>query len=119
VPEVHLVESDARKGAFLREAARAMDLRVTVHSKRIEEMVPFAADVVTARALAPVANLLDLAEKFIAPHTICLFLKGKGVDLELTGVAETWNMTIVREISASDPSGTILRLEHVRRDPAA
>jgi hypothetical protein len=46
-------------------------------------------------------------------------LKGKGIDLELTGVAETWNMTIVREISASDPSGTILRLEHVRRDPAA
>ncbi len=101
MPGVHLVDSDARKCAFLREAA------------------PFIADLVTARALAPLSDLLDLGERFIGPHTICLFLKGKGVDEELTGVREKWNMTITREISASDPSGTILRLEHIRRDRPA
>jgi 16S rRNA (guanine527-N7)-methyltransferase len=119
VPDVHLVESDSRKCAFLREAARAMGLAITVHTRRIEEMAPFGVDVITARALAPLADLLDLGERFLLPHTICLFLKGRGVDEELTRVAERWNMTVMREISASDPSGTILRLEHIHREPAS
>jgi 16S rRNA (guanine527-N7)-methyltransferase len=119
VPEVHLVESDARKCAFLREAARNLGVTVEIHHGRIEEITPFIADAVTARALAPLGDLLDLGERFIGSHTICLFLKGKGVDEELTGVGERWNMTVMREISASDPSGTILRLEHIRREPAA
>lgn len=119
VPEVHLVESDARKASFLREAARMMGVAPRIHARRIEDMAPMGADVVTARALAPLAHLLDLGERFIVPHSICLFLKGKGVDQELTEAGETWNMTVKRQISASDPSGTILRLEHVRREPAA
>lgn len=119
VPEVHLVESDARKCAFLREAARSLGVSVEIHHGRIEETTPFVVDLVTARALAPLSDLLDLGERFLAPHTICLFLKGKGVDEELTGVGEKWNMTVTREISASDPSGTILRLEHIRRDRPA
>lgn len=119
VPEVHLVESDARKCTFLREAARGLGVRVQIHNSRSEEMPGMAADVVTARALAPLPDLLDLAERFLAPHTICLFLKGQGVDEELTRARERWNMTITRQSSASDPSGTILRLEHVHRDRAA
>ncbi len=119
MPGVHLVDSDARKCAFLREAARSLGVSVDIHHGRIEEAAPFIADLVTARALAPLSDLLDLGERFIGPHTICLFLKGKGVDEELTGVREKWNMTITREISASDPSGTILRLEHIRRDRPA
>lgn len=119
VPDVHLVESDARKCAFLREAARSLGVTVEIHHGRIEDATPFIADIVTARALAPLSVLLDLGERFIGPHTICLFLKGKGVDEELTKVGERWNMTVTREISASDPSGTILRLEHIRRDRPA
>jgi 16S rRNA (guanine527-N7)-methyltransferase len=119
VPEVHLIESDARKCAFLREAARELGVAVQIHNCRAEEMPVMAADVVTARALAPLSELLDLAERFVAPHTICLFLKGKGVDEELTRAGERWNMTLTRQSSASDPSGTILRLEHVHRDRAS
>ncbi len=119
VPEVHLIESDARKASFLRETGRIMGLAPVIHARRVEDMAPLGADVITARALAPLANLLNLGEKFLLPHTICLFLKGKGVDEELTEARETWNMTVKRQISASDPSGTILRLEHVRREPAA
>lgn len=119
VAEVHLMESDARKCAFLREAMRSLGVSVEIHHGRIEDATPFLADLVTARALAPLSNLLDLGERFVGPHSICLFLKGKGVDEELTGVEEKWNMTVTREISASDPSGTILRLEHIRRDRPA
>jgi 16S rRNA (guanine527-N7)-methyltransferase len=119
VPEVHLVESDARKCAFLREAARALDVAVRIHNCRAEDMPAMAADVITARALASLPDLLDLAGRFIGPHTICLFLKGKGVDEELTRAGERWSMTLARQSSASDPSGTILRLEHVHRDRAS
>jgi 16S rRNA (guanine527-N7)-methyltransferase len=119
VPAVHLVESDARKCAFLREAARGLGVAVQIHNCRAEEMPVIAADVVTARALAPLPGLLDLAERFLGSHTICLFLKGKGVDEELTRAGERWNMTLTRQSSASDPSGTILRLEHVHRDRAS
>ena len=119
VPEVHLIESDARKCAFLREAARGLGVTIQIHNCRVEEMPVMAADVVTARALATLPELLDLAERFLVPHTICLFLKGKGADEELTWACERWNMTLRRQSSASDPSGTILRLEHVHRDRAS
>lgn len=118
-PDVHLVESDARKCAFLREVSRALGVSPHIHIRRLEEMHPIKADVVTARALAPLVDLLGLAERFLDPHSICLVLKGRGVDEELTRVAETWNMKITRQISASDPSGTILRLEHVHRERAS
>ena len=119
VPEVHLFESDTRKCAFLREAARTLGVAVAVHILRIEQAAPLAADAVTARALAPLPDLLDLGERFLGPHSICLFLKGRGVDEELTRARESWNMTVTCQTSISDPSGTILRLEHVHRDRAS
>ena len=118
VPDVHFVESDARKCAFLREASRVLGVSPHIHTRRLEEMHPIKADVVTARALAPLSDLLGLAERFLEPHSICLFLKGRGVEEELTRATETWNMKVTRQPSASDPSGTILRLEHVHRERA-
>jgi 16S rRNA (guanine527-N7)-methyltransferase len=115
VPEVHLVESDTRKCAFLREAARICAAPVTVHAKRIGDVVPFATDIVTARALAPLDLLLDHAEKFCTPHSILLFLKGEGVQEELTRARKQWKMREALLPSASDPSGVILRLEGVLR----
>lgn len=118
VPEVHLVEADARKAAFLREAARAASLppgRVVVHGCRIEAMAPIAADAVTARALAPLDRLLHLAEPFLGPTSICVFPKGARADVELTEAAKSWTMAVERFASAADPSGTILRLSHVKR----
>ena len=119
IPDVHLVESDARKCAFLRETARRLGVDVRIHNRRVEDMPGFVADVVTARALAALPILLYLAEKFIGPHSICLFLKGRGVDEELTRAQETWNMTVMRHPSASQPTGTILLLEHIRRGSAS
>ena len=111
VPEVHLVESDQRKAAFLREAQRVTGVPATIHSQRAERMAPIAADAIVARAVAPVDNLLLMVDKFRGPHTICLFLKGKGVEEELTHLPPALKMKAQILPSRSDPTGRILRLE--------
>jgi 16S rRNA (guanine527-N7)-methyltransferase len=117
-PDVHLVESDARKCAFLREAARVSGTTVTVINRRIEQVPPLAADVVTARALAPLSKLLDWAVPHLAAGAICLFLKGRGCEDELTQASKDWNITLDRVPSVSDPSGIILYLKEVCRGRA-
>lgn len=119
VPEVHLIESDSRKCAFLREAARVMAVAATVHNRRIEAMPPIAADVVTARALAPLARLLAYAAPFIEEDAQCLFLKGKTGEDELTEAAKDWKMRVERVPSLSDPAGTILRISEVQLGQSA
>jgi 16S rRNA (guanine527-N7)-methyltransferase len=114
-PTVHLVESNARKCAFLRVAIRATGADARVHHGRVEDLEPWPADVVTARGLAPLPGLLDLAEGFLAADSQCLFLKGAGVKQELTDSLETWNMEVEPIRSLSDPSGTILRLKEIAR----
>ena len=111
VPDMHLVESDQRKAAFLREAQRVTGTAVTIHSQRAERMAPIAADAIVARAVAPVDNLLLMVDKFRKPHTICLFLKGKGVEEELTHLPPALKMKAQILLSRSDPTGRILRLE--------
>jgi 16S rRNA (guanine527-N7)-methyltransferase len=111
VPEVHLVEGDQRKAAFLREAQRVTGAPATVHGQRAERMAPIAADAIVARAVAPVDNLLLMVDKFRGPHTICLFLKGKGAEEELTHLPPALKMKAQILPSRSDPTGRILRLE--------
>ena len=123
--EVHLVESDRRKAAFLTEAARILDLDVEIHACRIESLANSSApllpaDVVTARACAPLPKLLAYAARFREPDSrrplTCLFLKGKTVDRELTGTAKEWNMTLQRHPSRSSSNGTILNIGLIGRD---
>ena len=117
-PDVHLVESDQRKCAFLREAARVSGTMVTIIPKRIEQVAPLAADVVTARALAPVVKLLDWAAPHLAAGGECLFLKGRGADDELTATAKEWNIAVDRSPSLTDPAGFVLQLREVCRGRA-
>lgn len=117
VPEVHLVESDNRKAVFLAEALRQTGDhgRVRLHRCRVEELEPFTVDVVTARALAPLPELLGFSEPFLGISTNCLFLKGERVEAELTAAAKDWKIQIERIASRSDPRGVVLRLTHVSR----
>ena len=119
IPHVHLIESDTRKCVFLAEAARAAGLtpgeNPTIHRARLEDLTNLKVDVVTARACAPLAQLLTYAEPFLRPDSFCLFLKGGRVDEELTEAAKTWRMRVERIPSLSDPSGTILRMRQVAR----
>jgi len=114
-PVVHLVESDRRKAAFLREAARACDASVTVHAQRIEAVPPLAADVITARALAPLPDLLVLAERHMHPGTTLLLLKGRGAASELTRAREHWTMKVASDPSLSDAEGQLLNITEIRR----
>jgi len=115
VPDVHLIESDARKCAFLREAARVTGTSVTIHNARIEAVEPLGADVVTARALAPLEKLLGWAERHLLPEGHCVFLKGRGVEDELTTASKEWNITFERFPSQTDSLAAILHLKEVRR----
>lgn len=93
--QVHLVESDQRKAAFLREAVRITGARATVHVERIERFARLwhgQADVVTARALAPMAKLLDYAAPLLEKGAQGLFLKGQDVEAELTEAAKYWHI---------------------------
>lgn len=116
VPEVHLVESDQKKAVFLREAVRITGAPATVHAMRAERL-KIAADVVTARAVAPLPDLLALAEPFLGPRSVCLFLKGRTVREELTLAEKSWKMRPRLLPSTSDPGGTLLILEAIARNP--
>ena len=110
-----LVESDNRKAAFLREAARATSAQVTVHAVRIEAARLPKSTLITARALAPVTQLLALMERLLAPDGTALLLKGATVEQELTDAQAAWNMLIQRFPSRTHPSGVILKLSEVTR----
>jgi 16S rRNA (guanine527-N7)-methyltransferase len=115
VPEVHLIEGDRRKAAFLRDAVGRLRLPVQVHAARIEAVAGFPADIVTARALAPLPRLLELAAPFIGVGTRCLFLEGRGAEAELTEAGERWTMRAELAPSFSAPDGRILILDGVQR----
>jgi 16S rRNA (guanine527-N7)-methyltransferase len=117
VPGVELVESDARKCAFLCEAARIASAPVVVHHTRIEALPPHPVGVVTARGCAPLERLIALSQGLIGPHTCCLFLKGERAEEELTAARRAWNMTALLHPSRSDPRGVILVLEQIARRP--
>ncbi len=91
--QVHLIESNGKKAAFLREAIRLLHLPAQVHNERVEnfgESWQAPADVVTARALAPLKTLCDQAFPLISRGATGLFLKGQDVDAELTEAAKYW-----------------------------
>lgn len=112
--DVTLVESDTRKAAFLREAARIAELPATVLPARIEQVAPQIAagvEVVSARALAPLPKLLDLAHPFLAQGARGLFLKGQDVDNELTESAKSWRIDAKITESLTDKGGRIVIVE--------
>ncbi|MCF8482960.1 MAG: 16S rRNA (guanine(527)-N(7))-methyltransferase RsmG [Rhodospirillum sp.] len=115
VPEVHLVESDTRKCAFLTEAARVSETKITLHPKRLEALDPFPVDLVTARGFASLARILTWAAPFLLAGAQGLFLKGQSVDDELTEAHKIWMMREERFQSRADPSGQILRIGDLTR----
>ena len=108
--KVHLVESIQKKCRFLEEVAAATGAPVQVHCTRAEALPGLRADVITARAVAPLDKLLGMAWPFFGPDTIGLFLKGKSVADELTLATKSWKLDSSPVPSRSDPSGTVLRV---------
>lgn len=110
--DLTLIEVDARKAAFLGEAGRRMALprvpRVVIG--RIEDVAPAKADVVTARALAPLGQLLGWADRHRTDNAICLFHKGKGWQAELTEAMKDWDIHCQPLTSKTDRDAVILRI---------
>ena len=115
VPDVHLIESTGKKARFLETVTREIGLSVTVHNARIEDVEPFAADVITARALAPLDRLIGYGQRFADPHTCHIYLKGQYIEDELTQAHKIWKMRLDRTPSTTDPRGSVLCVREVSR----
>ena len=115
--QIHLVESVGKKANFLRDAVDAAAVPATVHHERIESFVEhFArADLITARAVAPLDRLLGLAEPLLKRGAQALFHKGQDVEAELTQASKQWNIEASLIPSRTDPRGRIVFVRGAER----
>ncbi len=106
-----LIESDQRKAAFLIEASRITHAPVNVHACRITDVSIGPAPLVTARALAPLRELLALAYPLVTKDGLCIFPKGRDMEEELTAAKADWAFDLT---PISRPSGQLLLIRHLR-----
>ncbi|MFC1673039.1 16S rRNA (guanine(527)-N(7))-methyltransferase RsmG [Pseudomonadota bacterium] len=113
--EVHLVESDQRKCAFLREVNRATGAGAQIHTQRIEKLEPLNVDIATSRALASLDKLLGFAERHLLSTGKCIYPKGKRWAEELTEAEKGWMMQVIKHPSQTEAAGMILELSECQR----
>jgi 16S rRNA (guanine527-N7)-methyltransferase len=116
---VHLIESDQRKCAFLREVARATGAVAEIHAARVESIAPEAlipVDAVTARAFAPLPALLDLAKVWLSQGALGVFPRGKTAEAQLRGQPDSAGLQFATVASKIDARAAILI---VRRSESA
>lgn len=114
--KVHLVESNSRKCSFLRHVARLTGSSATVHAARLETVIPNfigKADVVSARALASLTQLLEWTEPMLKTGTIGLFPKGRDAESELTEARKRWTFKADILPSRTDSEARILRITSI------
>lgn len=114
-----LIESDSRKAAFLREVARETGVVVDILCTRIENPQNHAkvgvVDCVTARALAPLPRLIELAYPYFGPGTTGLFAKGRDVAAEIDEARKAWEFEAHLAPSVTDAEGRIVLLQSLKR----
>jgi 16S rRNA (guanine527-N7)-methyltransferase len=110
---VTLFEATRKKAEFLRTVADRLGLTVAVRAERIEEAARGVFDVLTARACAPLLELLEYAQHFAGPRTVCLFLKGQNVGVELTEARKSWRMKVREHPSVTHPFGVVLEIREL------
>jgi len=113
--DVHLIESSAKKIAFLKEVARVTNTVVTIHHCRIEDRPIDNAQIIVSRACANLDQLLHFSSLYFSHGTICLFPKGKNYITEIDGAKEHWHFESTLIPSVTDTSGVILKLCDIRR----
>lgn len=110
-----LIESDQRKAAFLLTAKATLGLDVRVLTERSEAAAPQAADVITARAFAPLSRLLSHVDRHMTPAGQAILPKGAGVDAEIEEARAQWAFRVHKSASETSPAATILRVTEVSR----
>ncbi|RVV98020.1 16S rRNA (guanine(527)-N(7))-methyltransferase RsmG [Mesobaculum littorinae] len=112
---VTMIESDARKAAFLRTAVREIGLPAQVIAQRIEDAPPQKADIVSARALAPLEKLLGLSVPHLKDSGTAIFLKGNRYEAEIRDADAAWTFSCAVHDSKTAPDGKILLIGDIRR----
>lgn len=112
---VTLVESDARKCAFLRTVLRETDVAATVITKRIEAVPPLVASVVSARALAPLSKLLEFSHLHLSEAGVALLQKGQNWEKEISDARSAWQFSYRIDKSVVDENSVILSVTGVGR----
>lgn len=110
-----LVESDQRKATFLREAVRVTGVAAEILCDRAEHVAPLAADVVSARALSALPELLGLVHRHLAPDGVALLPKGAGSQAEVDAARLAWAFDVEEFPSQTSPDARLLRLQHLSR----
>lgn len=113
--KVTLIESDQRKSAFLRTAARECGVPVTVLSQRIEQATPQNAHILSARALAELDTLLEFSEQHLAKDGMAVFPKGASWKKEVDKAAERWSFDVEPITSLTETEAVILKIKGVVR----
>jgi 16S rRNA (guanine527-N7)-methyltransferase len=114
---IDLVESNRKKAAFLLTSLAQFDAPARVHARRIEETYALVRkpEIVTARALAPLAKLLALAEPWLTEGASGLFHKGREYPSEIRESADAWKYDLVEHKSLVDPDSVILEVSNLVR----
>lgn len=109
---IHLVESNGKKASFLRHVVTELQLPAIVHSGRIEDTIPAlpTPDVVTARALASLADLIGYSNLLLKSGALGLFPKGRDAGEELTEAQKSWHFTYALHESTTDAAAKIIEL---------
>ena len=112
IKNVHLIESDQRKASFLREAARVLSIPATVHAKRIDDVkIDLPVKYVTARALAPLKDLIVYSREWLENGAIGFFLKGKTSSEEIKEAQKKLKIDVVEIPSKTDPDARIVQIK--------
>lgn len=117
-PEIFVtcLESDQRKSVFLQTVIRELGLNANVIAERIEKVPPMQADVISARALAPVSILLEHAERHLRPGGTAIFLKGSTYMNEVEAARMNWSFDIKAHPSKTDHEGAVLIFGDIKRE---
>lgn len=114
-PNLHvtMVESDQRKTAFLRTVIRDLHLNASVHAERVEALAPLHAEVISARALADLSDLLSYSAQHLTKDGTAFFLKGEKWEKEVKDARESWSFTLRTHRSKTSPRAAILEIKDI------
>ncbi|SDW12187.1 16S rRNA m(7)G-527 methyltransferase [Roseicitreum antarcticum] len=112
---ITMVESDQRKSTFLRAVIRDLDLNAKVLAGRAESVEPLSADVLSARALAPLKDLLPFVMRHLKPTGEAIFPKGRTVEAEIAEAQKQWRFDFDSHTSRIAPDSVVLSVRNVSR----
>ena len=114
VNKLFLVEADARKAVFLKTVCRELGLKVEVYNNRIEELPPISANIVSARALAPLKTLCLYAKNHLEKDGVAVFAKGENWKAELVEAQKKWIFSYEAVKSALHEGSVVLVLRGIK-----